>query len=233
MFDPRSPVGLLNNQIDAITREILSQEVLDNQSWLDLGCGLKPYSSSFDHAKYIGIEVQDGGAEEAMKNADLYFDGLNIPFGENQFDGILCTQVLEHAIDSELLVRECNRVLKPGGTLIVSVPFLYREHGQPYDFRRFTSYGLLRILEQQGFKVPTLIKCLSTFETLATLFACHISNTYGSKSKWAYRLTSYMIVAPTLILARLLSRNPRNDRDTYLVLIAIGKKDSTLAEDFN
>jgi hypothetical protein len=80
MFDPRSPVGLLHNQMDGITREILSQEVLANQSWLDLGCGLKPFRSSFDHAEYIGIDVQVGGAKEAMKNADLYFDGLNIPF---------------------------------------------------------------------------------------------------------------------------------------------------------
>jgi SAM-dependent methyltransferase len=154
----------------------------------------------------------------------LYFDGNNIPFSENYFDGILCTQVLEHAIDSDGLILECNRVLKSNGKLIVSVPFVQREHEQPYDFRRFTSFGLVALLKENGFKVTTLTKVLSPIETLATLFVTYVTNTYGSRGKWSYRLIVYMIVMPTLILAELLTVNNKVDRDLYCVLIVLANK---------
>lgn len=224
MFDARSPVGLLNSEMDGLTREILAQEVKDGENWLDLGCGMKPFISSFSRAYYVGIDVESSGADEAKKIPDLYFNGRNIPFSENFFDGILCTQVLEHAIDSDGLIRECNRVLKTGAKLIVSVPFVQREHEQPYDFRRFTSFGLVALLEKNGFKVTTLTKVLSPIETLATLFVTYVSNTYGSRGKWSYRLIAYMIVAPTLILAKLLSVNNKVDRDIYCVLIVQANK---------
>ena len=185
---------------------------------------MKPFISSFDRANYVGIDVESSGADEAMKIPDLNFNGRDIPFSENFFDGILCTQVLEHAIDSDGLIRECNRVLKTGAKLIVSVPFVQREHEQPYDFRRFTSFGLVDLLEKNGFKVTTLTKVLSPIETLATLFVTCVTNTYGSRGKWSYRLIAYMIVAPILILAKLLSVNNKVDRDIYCVLIVLANK---------
>ena len=222
----RSPVGLLNFEMDKITRQVLSEEVNENTNWLDLGCGLKPYLSSFSHAHYTGIDVQVSGADLDMKAPDLYFDGVSIPFPDEHFDGILCTQVLEHAVDSESLLYECNRVLKPAGSLVISVPFIYREHEQPFDFRRFTSFGLVKSLERNGFVVPTQIKCLSELETIATILCCYISNTYGSKSRLLNRLCSLLVVAPTLFLVTKLSRKPQNDRDLYCVLITVGKKTS-------
>jgi ubiquinone/menaquinone biosynthesis C-methylase UbiE len=229
-FDARSPVGLLNSEMDGLTREILKHEVKDGESWLDLGCGMKPFLSSFSRAHYVGIDVESSGADESMKSPDLYFDGNNVPFSKNFFDGILCTQVLEHAKDSDSLIRECNRVLKTGGKAIVSVPFLVREHEQPYDFRRFTSFGLVELLEKNGFKVSKLIKVLSPIETLATLFVTYLTNTYGSKSKWLYRLIAYTIVAPSLILARLVSMNTKTDRDIYCVLIVVAAKEVDLVQ---
>jgi ubiquinone/menaquinone biosynthesis C-methylase UbiE len=230
IFDARSPVGLLNSKMDGLTREILAQEVKDGESWLDLGCGMKPFLSSFSRAHYVGIDVESSGADKAMKSPDLYFNGNDIPYSKNFFDGVLCTQVLEHAKDSDSLIRECNRVLKTGGKAIVSVPFLVREHEQPYDFRRFTSFGLIDLLEKNGFKVLKLIKVLSPIETLATLFVTYLTNTYGSKGKWSYRLLAYTIVAPSLILARLLSVNTKMDRDLYCVLIVGAVKEVDSAQ---
>jgi len=223
-FDARSPVGLLNGETQGITRDILAEVVKENEKWLDLGCGMKPFESSFNGAHYIGIDVAQSGAEEEMKDADLYFNGIDIPFPDNYFNGILCTQVLEHAINSDSLIRECYRVLRVNGTIVVSVPFIYREHEQPYDFRRFTSFGMKYLLEENGFKDVTWTKCLSAFETMATLFCCHISNTYGAKSKWTYRLIAYLVVAPTLILANILSKSREKERDLYSAIIAVGKK---------
>lgn len=223
-FDVRSPVGLLTSEAQGITRDILEKIVRENETWLDLGCGMKPFESSFENAQYIGIDVVQSGAGEEMKDADLYFDGIEIPFPDNFFNGILCTQVLEHAIDSDSLVRECYRVLKVNGTLVASVPFIYREHEQPFDFRRFTSFGLKRLLEENGFEDVTWTKYLSAFETKATLFCCQISNTCGAKNRWTYRLISYFVVAPTLNSARFLSRKSDKNRDLFSGLIAVGRK---------
>ena len=63
------------------------------------------------------------------------------PFADNVFDNVLCTQVLEHVVDLRGALSEIGRVIKPGGTVIVTVPFIYHEHGAPFDYRRFSIYG--------------------------------------------------------------------------------------------
>jgi|688.fasta_scaffold55673_4 ubiquinone/menaquinone biosynthesis C-methylase UbiE len=226
MFDARSPVGLLNKEMDTLTGQILSEVVLENENWLDLGCGLKPFKSFFAKASYTGLDVESSGACKEMKIPDLYFDGKKIPFSDEFFDGILCTQVLEHAIDSDALIVECSRVLKKSGKIVLSVPFIQREHEQPFDFRRFTSFGILSLLEDNGFSVVKNTKILSPIETIATLFVTYVTNTYGSRTKWSYRLITYFLVAPTLILVKLFPSNKKENRDLYCVLIVLAKKDN-------
>jgi ubiquinone/menaquinone biosynthesis C-methylase UbiE len=215
-----SPVRLLDNEMNAGTREILAASVKDNTHWLDLGCGLKPFASSFNHAHYIGIDIEVSGRSGDMKVPDKYFDGINIPYEDNTFDGVLCTQVLEHVENLDLLLAECNRVIKMGGSFVVSVPFLYREHEQPYDFRRFTSYGLMLAMARNGFQVSTCLKCLSAIETIATIFSVYISNNIGNKNKFAFILCSLFINLPALILSKYLAKILPDSRDLFCVLIS-------------
>lgn len=111
---------------------------------LDVGCERKPYGV-FLHpsVEHVGIDVFEG------PEVDMVYDGKHIPFPDNSFDAILCTQVMEHAEDAEQVRNEIARVLKPGGTLILTVPFTYNEHSAPYDFRRFSRYGVVRFFEKQ------------------------------------------------------------------------------------
>ncbi len=111
---------------------------------LDVGCEQKPYSA-FLHpsVEHIGIDLFDG------PEVDVVYDGKHLPFPDDSFDAILCTQVLEHAEDVEQVCDEMVRVLKPGGLLIVTVPFIYFEHSAPYDFRRFSRYGIARLFDKQ------------------------------------------------------------------------------------
>ncbi len=76
------------------------------------------------------------------------------PFLNEEFDSIVCLQVMEHAQDLPLLVSEMRRVLKHRGQLIITVPFIFNEHGIPYDFRRFSKYGV-----QQPFNDYELLDC--------------------------------------------------------------------------
>jgi ubiquinone/menaquinone biosynthesis C-methylase UbiE len=112
---------------------------------LDFGCGAKPYKSLFSHVfEYIGVDVENEGHSHENENIDIYYDGHTLPFKNETFDCILSNEVLEHVPNLRESLTELNRVLKPGGKIMVTVPFVCFEHELPYDFRRFTVNGLIK-----------------------------------------------------------------------------------------
>ncbi len=86
---------------------------------LDVGCGMKPYKDLFPDQKYLGIEVTGGGHSDKAKNADKFFDGNKIPFHRKQFDVVICTEVLEHTINPDILIKEIYRVIKKNGKVLI------------------------------------------------------------------------------------------------------------------
>jgi SAM-dependent methyltransferase len=121
-------------------------------SLLDIGCGSKPYRSLFNVDAYIGLDID---SENSRKRgvADQLYDGGEFPFPDGLFDSALCNQVLEHVFNPDEFLSEIGRVLKPGGKLLLTVPFVWDEHEQPYDYARYSSFGLRALLEKQGFKI--------------------------------------------------------------------------------
>jgi SAM-dependent methyltransferase len=119
---------------------------------LDVGCGSKPYRSLFKVDAYIGMDI-DTERVRLMKVADSFYDGRVFPFISESFDSVVCSQVLEHVFNPDEFLGEIARVLKPGGRLLLTVPFVWDEHEQPYDFARYSSFGLIALLLKQGFKV--------------------------------------------------------------------------------
>ena len=112
---------------------------------LDVGCGYKPYRRWIPGAKrYLGIDVFPGPAVDAV-----IVPGQPWPVGAEEFDVVLCTQVLEHVGDVDLTTSEIVRVLRPGGTAVISVPFIFGEHNSPHDYRRLSRYGARRLLEDR------------------------------------------------------------------------------------
>jgi SAM-dependent methyltransferase len=114
---------------------------------LDVGCGEMPYRTCLPPGlSYTGIDVAEADAF-AMRGSDavVSFDGISIPFGDASFENVLCTEVLEHAAHPQALIAEIERVLKPGGKLLATVPFSARVHYAPYDFNRFTKFELRRM----------------------------------------------------------------------------------------
>ena len=114
---------------------------------LDVGCGEMPYRSFLPPAvRYTGIDVPQASAFMMQGNGDVIsFDGYSIPFPDASFDTVVCTEVLEHSPEPSALIAEMKRVLRPGGTLIATVPFSARVHYAPYDFHRFSRYALDRM----------------------------------------------------------------------------------------
>ncbi len=122
---------------------------------LDVGCGDKPYEAIFAPYvdAYIGVEHEATFAKtsaSARGRPDFYYDGKRLPFENETFDTVLSVEVLEHTPEPQLLVSEMARVLKRGGTLIVSAPFSFRLHEEPHDYFRYTPHGMREMLARAG-----------------------------------------------------------------------------------
>lgn len=138
---------------------------------LDVGCGAKPYETLFNCEKYIGIDIKGGGLDDTTKKVDKFFDGKKIPYPANTFDVVIATEVLEHVQSTERLLEEMKRVLKPKGKIFLTMPFVWPEHGIPYDFQRYTSYKHKDILIKQGFKKITIQGTTGVFGTCGQLLS--------------------------------------------------------------
>ena len=114
---------------------------------LDVGCGEKPYRILFDDSKeYVGIDKKPCGA-------DVIATAEWLPFRNDCFDCVICTQVLEHVEDPHRALREMHRVLIKGANLLISTHGFWLEQHEKEDYWRWTLKGLLRLQESAGFEV--------------------------------------------------------------------------------
>jgi len=115
---------------------------------LDIGCGNKPYSIFLnENIEHIGCDI----TQSSENKVDIICTATSILAENNSFDTVLCTQVLEHVEETDKMLSECFRVLKPGGKIILTCPMYWPLHEEPYDFFRFTKYGIKHIFEKAGF----------------------------------------------------------------------------------
>lgn len=119
---------------------------------LDVGCGTKPYQRYFSVSNYTGLDI-DSETTRARACADILYDGGKFPIEAQRFDSVICNQVLEHVFNPDDFLQEINRVMKDEGKLLLTVPFVWDEHEQPYDFARYSSFGLKFLLQKNGFTV--------------------------------------------------------------------------------
>jgi SAM-dependent methyltransferase len=145
--DPASTLSLLpgaaRGEWLADVREVFSGRLLD------AGAGNQPYREWY--APMVDKVVAVDAAPIAGLSVLAYAERL--PFAGASFDTVLSTEVWEHVEDPGKAARESFRVLRPGGYLVVTVPFCYPTHEAPYDFGRLTWYGLTAVLRNAGFEV--------------------------------------------------------------------------------
>jgi glycosyltransferase involved in cell wall biosynthesis len=122
---------------------------------LDIGCGKMPYRTfilkNSEVTKYIGLDIDGALKYDTNIKPDFTWDGKIMPFDAGSFDCVFATEVLEHCPEPEIVLKETYRVLKPGGILFFTVPFLWNLHEVPRDEYRFTPFALERHLKNSGF----------------------------------------------------------------------------------
>ena len=127
---------------------------------LDAGCGKMPYKiyllNNSAISEYVGLDIESALIYDEGIKPDYTWDGKIMPFDDSSFDCCIATELLEHCPEPEIVLREVYRVLKPGGVLFFTVPFVWNLHEVPYDEYRYTPFSLERYLKNSGFTGATI-----------------------------------------------------------------------------
>lgn len=164
---------------------------------LDLGCGQSPYKELFTNSTIIAIDI-DSDYTRKIQVADILFDKDSpLPIQNNEYDNVFCSQVLEHVEDPDRFLVEINRILRVGGKLLITMPFMWGEHEQPNDHHRYTSFRLMSIINRHGFEIKGYDKI---GDGLSVLFQLTLSYLYNIFQKFPKIFRIPLIVIAALIL---------------------------------
>jgi SAM-dependent methyltransferase len=181
---------------------------------VDVGGRGKPYARFFVDrvVNHYVLDVEPGAS------VDVVGDARCMPLADASIDVVLCTQVLEHIPDPIAVIGEIRRVLKPGGTLLLSVPSIFPQHGSPGDYWRYMPQGLKWILRDfhnvmvqgEAGTVPSIFLVINVYlqlltgpwkwmEELLRWTICPLNNLAGLLAGKIYRgdqfASNYFVVA--------------------------------------
>jgi SAM-dependent methyltransferase len=182
---------------------------------LDIGAGAGPYKSLFkDVTRYVTVDLNRHSKIDVQANA------VALPFKNESFDTILCTEVLEHVPEPSQLISEVRRILKPDGILLLTTPQTWGLHLEPLDFYRYTKYGLRYLTEKNKLEVVQIDPTCGMWATLSQRFTDTIIFNYAAgKPSWLIEILS-ILTAPVLLSGYALDRifGKRGDTLDYVLV---------------
>lgn len=189
---------------------------------LDFGCGSKPYRQLFDVDVYIGTDIAISGHDHSKEDIDVYYDGKTLPFEDSEFDSVFTSEVFEHVFNLPEILDELRRVLKPEGKMLITLPFVWDEHEIPYDFARYTSFGIIHILEEKGFHVLQQQKTTAYVETIFQMWAAYVYQHILPKNKTFRIALTPLFIMPInvlgVVLGAILPKNHNFYHNNVLVV---------------
>lgn len=124
---------------------------------LDVGCGTAPLEPWYGQLVDLVVRSDWSLGANGRRFVDVVADAATgLPFADESIDTIICSDVLEHVERPAVLAQELRRISTSDARLILSIPFMYPVHEAPFDFQRFTQFGLRSVLESNGWEVGTL-----------------------------------------------------------------------------
>jgi len=189
-----------------------------NGKLLDVGCGTKPYKEYLSYTEYVGMEIEGRG-----KEADAFYDGKRFPFKKSEFHSVIISQVLEHVFNPDEFLNEVNRVMKTNGVLIITAPFVWDEHEQPFDYARYSSFGIKHLLAKHGFEVETVRKSVNDVSLFAQLINCYLYR-QTEHNKLLRRLTTVFVMSFVTMVGIILGKLLPKNNNLYLDNIVFARK---------
>jgi SAM-dependent methyltransferase len=184
---------------------------------LDVGCGDRRFAGYFTQAgRYIGLDHPATFAGR-REHVDVFGTALSLPFRDRAFDAVVSFEVLEHVPDTGAMLGELARLVRPGGTLVLTAPFLWGEHCQPHDYFRFSVYGLRQLLTERGFTVVAQRRANGLWTLLGERLCYALAPVYGRRLTWVHASLSFLILACAWLLERL---HPVDTDYTTSVIVA-------------
>jgi len=228
-FYPSFILGIWINPIFILRRGLMNgvrdiSQHLSGGKLLDVGCGSKPYEKMFDVEKYIGIDIEVSGHNHSSSKVDKFYDGKKIPLENEYFQNVFASEVFEHVFNIDELLDEISRVLKSGGKLGFTCPFVWDEHEQPYDFARYTSFAVEHLLDAHGFKLVQLTKSTGYFETVMQMLSAYIYQHVLPKNPYIRILLTPVLVSPVNIAAIILTKVLPKNTNFYHNNIVVAEK---------
>jgi len=189
-----------------VTTPIINQYIHGN--CIDIGCGDMPYKDIIMDivSRYDTLDIERH-VPEVKFLCDVH--NMNI-ISDNSYDSALCLEVLEHVMNPFQAVSEIYRILKKDGTLILTVPHLSRLHDEPYDYFRYTKYGLQSLLESVGFEILRIVPRGGLFSFIghqcSTIFLCSLWHIPVLKNI-AFIINKWLCVRPCYFFDKILDKS--------------------------
>jgi SAM-dependent methyltransferase len=211
---------LVNSLHDRALRDLARRYV--SGRLVDIGCGDKPYQALLAPYTTEHVGIDHVGTQHGPSRVDLGGTAYDLPVPAASFDSALCTAVLEHLEEPEAALRECHRVLRPGGCAVYSVPFIWHLHEQPRDFYRLTEFGIRYLAEKVGFDLVELRALSGFWVTFGQLFVYNLYRLHRGPMR-------YLPLIPAVGLAiqgasYLLDRLDRSEEWTWMYMFVLRKR---------
>jgi SAM-dependent methyltransferase len=134
---------------------------------VDVGCGEQPLRDVIEAlgGTYTGTDV----TQNANGTVHHVCSITDLPFADRSAAVVICTEVLEHVAETDRALDQLARILVPGGHLLLTVPFAYPLHEEPYDFVRLTTFQIRACAAARDLEVVELQSAGNELEVIATV----------------------------------------------------------------
>lgn len=188
---------------------------------LDLGGHRVGKRGEFDIERY-DLEVVYANLT-ADKKPHIQADAALLPLATGSFDVVVCAELLEHVPDPRRVVAEAARVIRPGGKLVLTAPFLYPIHADPFDYGRYTRTFWLQLLAETGFTQIEITAQGYFFSVLVCFVKLAANQTQrGGMPSRLLRAAATGLLAPLQAAALRLDRGPAVRRQPFLRAFTTG-----------
>jgi len=194
---------------------------------LDFGCGAKPYKSLFENTlSYVGVDIENDSHNHTNEEIDYYYNGETLPFENEAFDIVFSSEVLEHVPNLHKSLAEIKRVVKDNGLILMTLPFSFSEHEMPHDYRRFTTNGVVEILDEFGFEIVNKKSYGTYIEVIFQLIILYIHDFIYTRNKYFNILLNIIFIFPFTLLGIIFSKIMPNNKSLYFGTFILAKKKS-------